>query len=86
MISDLSANIIGILGSTLIVAAYAYNVYAPLVNAFIYNGANLLGAVLLTISLLIHFNLASLLLEIVWIAIALGGLWKAHRERTEQKQ
>ena len=85
MISDLSANIIGILGSALIVGAYAYNVYAPSVNGFLYNGTNLLGAALLTISLLVHFNLASLLLEIVWIAIALGGLWKAWQERAEQR-
>lgn len=84
MIGDLSANIIGILGSILIVSAYAYNVYASTVNAFIYNGTNLLGALLLTISLLVHFNLASLLLEIVWIAIALGGLWKAYKARKEE--
>ena len=47
MISDLSANIIGILGSILIVAAYAYNVYAAKVDPFVYNGANLVGAGLL---------------------------------------
>lgn len=85
MISDLAANVIGILGSILIVAAYAYNVYAAKVNPFIYNGANLAGAGLLTISLMVHFNLASLLLEIVWITIALGGLWKAWHQRAEQQ-
>lgn len=85
MISDLAANVVGIMGSMLIVAAYAYNVYAPSVNPFVYNGANLFGAGLLTISLLVHFNLASLLLEIVWIAIALGGLWKAWQQKAEQQ-
>ncbi|SIO18483.1 hypothetical protein SAMN02745824_3264 [Parasphingorhabdus marina DSM 22363] len=85
MISDLSANVIGILGSILIVAAYAYNVYATKVDPFVYNGANLAGAGLLTISLTVHFNLASLLLEIVWIAIALGGLWKAWRQPAERQ-
>ncbi|MEO9467384.1 permease [Parasphingorhabdus sp.] len=86
MISDLAANIVGILGSVLIVAAYAYNVYAPSVNPFAYNGANLLGAALLTVSLMVHFNLASLLLEIVWIAIALGGLWKAWQQKVGQQR
>lgn len=86
MISDLAANIVGILGSMLIVAAYAYNVYASSVNPFAYNGANLLGAGLLTASLLVHFNLASLLLEIVWIAIALGGLWKAWQQTAERQR
>ena len=85
MIDGFTANVIGILGSILIVGAYAYNVYAKSVDAYVYNGTNLLGAVLLTISLLVHFNLASLLLEIVWIAIAIGGLWKAYRQRAAQK-
>lgn len=85
MLDGFSANVIGILGSAMIVSAYAYNVYAPVVNAFVYNGTNLLGALLLTVSLMVHFNLASLLLEMVWIAIALGGLWKAFRDRTGQQ-
>ncbi|QJB68859.1 CBU_0592 family membrane protein [Parasphingorhabdus halotolerans] len=83
MIGDFAANVIGVLGSMLIVFAYAYNVYAKSVDAYVYNGTNLLGAILLTISLLVHFNLASLLLEIVWIAIAIGGLWKAYRQKAE---
>ena len=85
MIGGFAANVIGIIGSIMIVSAYAYNVYAPSVNAFIYNSTNLLGAILLTVSLLVHFNLASLLLEIVWIAIALGGLWKAYQSRKEKQ-
>ncbi|NCN84221.1 MAG: hypothetical protein GW808_05625 [Sphingomonadales bacterium] len=80
MIDGFSANVIGILGSILIVFAYAYNVYAKAVNAFVYNGTNLIGALLLSLSLMVHFNLASLLLEIVWIMIAVGGLWKAYRD------
>ncbi len=84
MIDGFTANVIGILGSALIVFAYAYNVYAGSVNPFVYNGTNLLGALLLTISLLVHFNLASLLLEFVWIMIAVGGLFKAWRNRKEQ--
>ena len=82
IINGFAANVIGILGSALIVSAYAYNVYATSVNAFVYNGVNLIGALLLTLSLLVHFNLASLLLEFVWMAIALGGLWKAYRDRS----
>jgi len=81
MIDGFSANVIGILGSALIVSAYAYNVYAETVSAFVYNGTNLIGALLLTLSLMVHFNLASLLLEIVWIIIAVGGLVKAYRDQ-----
>ena len=85
MIDGFSANIIGILGSALIVSAYAYNIYAKAKNAFIYNGTNLIGAILLTISLMVHFNLASLLLEIVWIIIAVSGLWKAYQDHARQQ-
>ncbi len=85
MIDGFSANVIGILGSALIVFAYAYNVYAKAVNAFVYNGTNLIGALFLTLSLLVHFNLASLLLEFVWMAIAIGGLWKAYRNRARRE-
>ena len=85
MLDGFSANVIGICGSIMIVSAYAYNVYAPVVNAFIYNGTNLLGALLLTVSLMVHFNLASFLLEMVWITIALGGLWKAFRNHRKQQ-
>lgn len=85
MIDGLTANVIGIIGSIMVVFAYGYNVYADAVNPFVYNGANLLGALLLTISLLVHFNLASFLLEMVWISIALGGLWKAYRKQARQE-
>lgn len=81
MIDGFSANVIGLLGSALIVFAYGYNVYAKAVNPFVYNGTNLLGALLLTLSLMVHFNLASLLLEIVWIIIAIGGLIKAYQDQ-----
>lgn len=80
-LSGFWADIIGIFGSIAIVSAYAYNVYSETVNPYIYNGTNLLGAILLTISLLVHFNLASFLLEMVWITIALGGLWKARKQQ-----
>ncbi|CAO1654665.1 CBU_0592 family membrane protein [Parasphingorhabdus sp. NYA22] len=81
MLDGFTANVIGITGSILVVFAYGYNVYADSVNPFIYNGTNLLGALLLTVSLMVYFNLASFLLEMVWISIAVGGLWKAYRNR-----
>ena len=85
MIDGFAANVTGLVGSALIVGAYAYNVYADTVDAFVYNGMNLGGAILLTISLLVHFNLASLLLEFVWMGIAVGGLAKAWRARRSRE-
>ncbi len=42
---------------------------------FRYQYLNLIGAILLTISLLVHFNLGSMLIEIFWIAITLYGMF-----------
>lgn len=80
----LLADIVGVLGSALIVAAYAYVNVAKSVNRLLYNLVNLFGALFLTISLLVHFNLASFLLELVWIAIALFGIARALRARREE--
>ena len=75
--SSTLANIIGLLGSACVVAAYAYNVSARSVNALLYNGVNLIGAILLGLSLTVHFNLASMLLEFVWASVAIFGMAKA---------
>jgi hypothetical protein len=78
-LSPLLANIVGLIGSACIVGAYAYNNMARSVNALAYNVVNLLGAILLCLSLTVHFNLASMLLEFVWSAVAIYGIVKAIR-------
>ncbi len=37
---------------------------------------NLIGAVLLIISLLVHFNLGSFMIEVFWILITIYGIFK----------
>ena len=72
------ANIAGFVGMALILAAYAYQtVQAEKVNPLLQHSLNLVGALLLVASLLVHVNMASLVLESVWAVIALFGLWKA---------
>ncbi|MET0371564.1 MAG: hypothetical protein ABW039_09330 [Sphingobium sp.] len=68
------ANIIGLIGSALMVVAYAYSNIARVMNFTLFNLLNLIGALLLIGSLTVHFNLASMALEIVWAFIALFGL------------
>ena len=68
------ANIVGLLGSGLMVVAYAYSNIARELNFLGFNLLNLVGSLLLIASLTIHFNLASMALEIVWSAIAVIGL------------
>ena len=72
-------SLIGFLGTACIIAAYAYLTLQDTPNPFVLHGINLAGAGLLTISLLVHTNWPSLVLEGFWAAIALFGLWKAVR-------
>ncbi|MBU6267812.1 MAG: permease [Sphingomonadales bacterium] len=81
-ISGTTANLAGFAGMACIVLAYAYMTWHKTPNPFVLHGTNLAGAALLTISLLVHTNPASLTLEGFWAAIALWGLFKAFRNRT----
>ncbi|KKW92558.1 MULTISPECIES: CBU_0592 family membrane protein [Sphingobium] len=74
------ANAIGLVGSGLMVVAYAYSNMAKTLNFTLFNLLNLVGALLLIYSLTVHFNVASMALEIVWAFIALIGLAKALRK------
>lgn len=72
---------IGFVGTACIIGAYFYLTAADKPNPFILHGTNLAGAALLTVSLLVHTNVPSLVLEGFWAAIALWGLAKALRKR-----
>jgi hypothetical protein len=75
------ANIIGLIGSAVLVVAFAYSNLSKAMNLLLFNLLNLAGAVALIVSLSVHFNLASMALEIVWAAIALFGMVKAFMTR-----
>ena len=82
--SDSVANAFGFVGMACIIFAYAYATHAARANPFVQHGTNLAGAALLTVSLLVNTNLASLVLEGFWAAIAIWGLAKAFHERGKQ--
>ncbi|MBH9538617.1 CBU_0592 family membrane protein [Novosphingopyxis sp. YJ-S2-01] len=73
--------VIGFVGMACIVAAYAYLTWQKNPNPWVLHGTNLAGAVLLAISLVVHTNWPSLILEGFWGAIAIYGLIKATRNR-----
>lgn len=75
------ATLVGFAGMACIIGAYAYITLRPQPNPFILHGTNLAGAALLTVSLLVHPNLPSLVLEGFWAAIALYGIGKAIARR-----
>lgn len=73
--------LVGFVGMACIIAAYAYLTWQDEPNPFILHSTNLAGAALLTVSLLVHTNWPSLVLEGFWAAIAIYGIAKALRAR-----
>lgn len=82
--SPLVADIIGLAGSALFIAAFAYANVAKQLNKIAFNFANLVGAILLLISLSVTFNLAAFVLEAAWGTIAAVGLVMAIRARRRE--
>lgn len=75
------ATLVGFAGTFCIIAAYAYLTISDTPNPLVLHLTNLAGAALLTVSLLVHMNLASLVLEGFWAAIAIYGLLKSLSKR-----
>jgi len=75
------ANIVGLAGGALMIVAFAYSNLTRAMNLVLFNLLNLVGAAMLIASLVVHFNMASMVLEIVWATIALFGLVGAFRTR-----
>ena len=75
------ANTVGLIGSAIFIAAFAYANASATLDKVLFNIANLIGAVLLLASLWVHFNLAAFVLETAWAAIAGWGLLRELRQR-----
>ena len=82
MIGSTAADIIGLCGSALFIGAFLYANVSPAMNKVWFNVVNLVGAVLLLISLSVNFNLAAFVLEAAWLLIAIYGLVAALRARS----
>ena len=82
----LLADIVGIAGTALVVAAF-FLLQLEKVNpkGLAYNLMNLSGASFLLFSLCINFNLASFIIELFWISASLIGLWKYWRTNKTPK-
>lgn len=78
------ADLVGFAGSFCIVAAYAYSNLSKAMNMAVFNLVNFIGAALLTVSLTVNFNLPTMVLEFVWMAIALFGLARAVLDRRKK--
>ena len=71
---------IGIVGVVLTLLAYfLLNMNRVTSKSMSYVYLNLFGSIMLLYSLLFHWNLPSVLIEIAWISISLMGLYRALR-------
>ena len=66
---------VGSLGVLIIVAAYLWLQIGRIAGQnVVFSGANLLGSMLILVSLYFNFNFSAALIEIFWIVISLFGL------------
>ena len=66
---------VGSLGVLIIVAAYLWLQIGRIAGQnVVFSGANLLGSMLILVSLYFNFNFSAVLIEIFWIVISLFGL------------
>ncbi|MGM0519951.1 MAG: CBU_0592 family membrane protein [Campylobacterota bacterium] len=78
---------VGFVGMSFVVFAYLllqmnkYNI-----ESLQFQLLNLAGAILLLISLFVHFNLGSFIIEVFWIAITIYGISKNIKARKLKKQ
>lgn len=79
--TPLIGDVIGLVGSAFFIGAFAYANFARQLDKIWFNLANLVGAILLLISLSVSFNLAAFVLEAAWGVIAAVGLLLAVRAR-----
>lgn len=77
------SNHIGIVGVILTLMAYfLLNMNRLTSNSLVYVWLNLIGSIFLLYSLLFHWNLSSVVIEIAWISISIIGLYRAIYTKT----
>lgn len=73
-------DLVGVVGTIMVALAYmATQMRWMNSDDLSFPAANLLGSLLIAMSLYHNFNLASALMEVFWIAISLFGIWQSCR-------
>ncbi|WP_108063857.1 CBU_0592 family membrane protein [Poseidonibacter lekithochrous] len=78
---------IGFVGMVFVVVAYLLlqiNKYT--IRSLQYQLLNLVGAILLLISLFVHFNLGSFIIEVFWIIITIYGIAVNIKDKKKKKK
>jgi uncharacterized membrane protein YidH (DUF202 family) len=82
--NSFTVDIIGIVGVTIVVVTY-FLLQSEKIDSkgFLYSFLNAIGSLLIMYSLLYSWNLASFIIEFVWILISLYGLKKWYRSKRQ---
>lgn len=84
---DVLGHVVGFFGMACVVIAFYMTVEGNWDSkGRDFNVVNLMGGILLLISLCIHFNLGSFIIELFWIAISLKGLYNLNRGHVDLEQ
>lgn len=78
-LSGTEATVVGLIGSMIFLVAFVYANATEKLDPVRFNAMNLAGALMLLVSLSVHFNLAAFVLEAAWALIAIWGLVRALR-------
>lgn len=79
-------DLIGTLGVVVILVAYFLLQTERIdIYGWFYSVTNLLGSLLITVSLIYTFNFPSFVIEVFWIAISLIGIVRYFRQRGNPK-
>jgi hypothetical protein len=77
-----SADIVGLVGVTILIVTYAMLQFDKIdPKGFWYSFNNMIVAILVTVSLLYSFNLASMVIEVFWFSLSVFGIWNYYRKK-----
>ena len=75
-------DIVGLIGVAILIVTYAMLQFDKIdPKGFWYSFNNMIVAVLVTVSLLYSFNLASMVIEVFWFSLSVYGIWNYYRKK-----
>jgi len=75
-------DVVGLIGVALLIVTYAMLQFDRIdPKGFWYSFNNMVVAILVTVSLLYSFNLASMVIEVFWFGLSVYGIWNYYRKR-----
>lgn len=78
-------NIMGLIGVALILWIYCFVQMGKVKIAELkYSVINLIGSLFIALSLVIHFNLSAMIIEIAWSLISILGIYKYYKTKGEK--